>query len=437
MTASMLATTLFSLLVFAAHCLRGGAWGATAALAVLAAALFTRRAWLRWPAAAALGLGAFVLAAAARDMLLFRLAAGLPWLRMVLIMAAVIAASLLALGLLLGPAGGRWFSRDREWSAPRGAAAVICAALLGIARAKSPFPVLLADRFLPGSGWIEIAAVAAYASFVAGLVREPRAAARLRPRIWGLFSAVFFAQLVLGLVGVPHMLMTGRLHLPVPALIVAGPLYRGDGLFMPILFASSVLLLGPAWCSWLCYIGAWDGNAALLSGKKPRSLPGRLLWLGRGGSLVLAAGAALGLRAAGVQPLAALVPAALFGLAGLYLMLFTSRRLGYMVHCTTFCPMGLVGNLLGRLSPWRMRIAEGCTQCGACSRTCRYGALGPADLARGRPGLSCTLCGDCLPACREQHLGYTLPGVAAPRARAAFLALAVALHAVFLAVARI
>ena len=27
---------------------------------------------------------------------------------------------------------------------------------------------------------------------------------------------------------------------------------------MAILFSASVLLVGPAWCSWLCYIGAWD-----------------------------------------------------------------------------------------------------------------------------------------------------------------------------------
>jgi hypothetical protein len=40
---------------------------------------------------------------------------------------------------------------------------------------------------------------------------------------WTFFSVVFFAQLVLGLAGMPSMLMTGELHAPVPALILAGP----------------------------------------------------------------------------------------------------------------------------------------------------------------------------------------------------------------------
>ena len=50
----------------------------------------------------------------------------------------------------------------------------------------------------------------------------------------------------------------GEMHLPVPALILAGPLYRGEGFFMLFLFLSTVLIVGPAWCSWLCYVGAWD-----------------------------------------------------------------------------------------------------------------------------------------------------------------------------------
>ena len=77
-----------------------------------------------------------------------------------------------------------------------------------------------------------------------------------------IFSIIFFSQLILGVVGLEKLLMTGKLHLPVPALIAAGPLFRGTGFFMAILFTFSVLLVGPAWCSWLCYIGAWDNYAA-------------------------------------------------------------------------------------------------------------------------------------------------------------------------------
>jgi polyferredoxin len=117
-------------------------------------------------------------------------------------------------------------------------------------------------------------------------------------------------------------------------------------------------------------------------------------------------------------------------------MLLVSSRLGIMVHCTAFCPLGLVSNLLGKLSPWRMRIDAACTRCSACARICRYGALANADFERGRPGLTCTLCGDCLKACRQASLFYRFPGLSPEASRQAFLVLVVSLHAVFLGVAR-
>ena len=72
----------------------------------------------------------------------------------------------------------------------------------------------------------------------------------------------FFGQLALGIFADPIFLMTGKLHLPIPAVILAGPLYRFEGLFMPILFISTLLLSGPAWCSQLCYFGAFDAWSA-------------------------------------------------------------------------------------------------------------------------------------------------------------------------------
>jgi polyferredoxin len=68
--------------------------------------------------------------------------------------------------------------------------------------------------------------------------------------------------------------MTGELHLPIPALILAGPVYRGEGLFMPVLYTVTILLVGPAWCSWLCYIGAWDDFAARRRKGGSRPVPG-------------------------------------------------------------------------------------------------------------------------------------------------------------------
>jgi len=92
-------------------------------------------------------------------------------------------------------------------------------------------------------------------------------------------------------------------------------------------------------------------------------------------------------------------------------MLAWSARAGFMAHCTWFCPMGALA--------------------------CRYGALSPADIDRRKPGPTCTLCGDCVGRCRSHSAGYGFWPLRGEGVRAAFIALVVALHAVFLGVARV
>jgi len=191
---------------------------------------------------------------------------------------------------------------------------------------------------------------------------------------------VFFAQLALGLAGLGRFLMSGALHVPVPAVILAGPVYRGEGLFMPILFGAALLLVGPAWCSHLCYFGALDAAAADAR-RRPGALPG---WarIARWAVIPAVAGAALGLRLAGARPAVAAGAGIAFGVAGLGAMIGWSRRRGLMGHCTWLCPMGALATTLGKMSPFRLRLADGCDGCGACAPACRYGALAPADLER-------------------------------------------------------
>lgn len=232
------------------------------------------------------------------------------------------------------------------------------------------------------------------------------------------------------------MLMTGELHLPVPAMIAAGPVFRGQGLFMPILFTVTVLLVGPAWCSHLCYIGAWDDGFSRLAGKPRTVLPRWLSWL-RLAVFALVVITAFLLRWYGVSTILAVALAIIFGLAGVLIMAIASSRLGVMVHCSSYCPMGIAANILGRLSPWRLRISKDCNLCGICSRSCRYSALGQADLKRARPGHNCTLCGDCLAACPHSHIRMTFPGISSKIARQSFVVLVVMLHTVFLGIARI
>lgn len=435
---NILGTTALALglCVFAAHALRLGEAGLCAAVLSLLGLLVSRRRFAPYVLGPATLLAGLLLAGAARDFIGFRVAAGLPWLRLAAIMAGVVAVCL---------GGGLWafsrraasvFGRGGDKPVPQAAAFWLTVGLLGLARSKVAFPILLADRFFPGWGWLEIALLGFYAAWLVGRMLAAPRWGMVRSRYWAAFSLVFFAQLGLGLAGATVFLMSGALHLPVPALIVAGPLYRGEGLFMPILYLSTLLLVGPGWCSHLCYIGAADDACARLGRKVPRRL-GRSLPYWRAGTLALAVGLALGLRLAGVGTEAAVWWAALFGLVGLGVMATASRKTGVMVHCTAYCPIGLVGNVLGRLSPWRVRMGAGCDACGRCATACRYLALTPRDLAKGRPGLSCTLCGDCVGACGKGVMGYRFPGLSPEAARMAYATLVVALHAVFLGVARI
>jgi polyferredoxin len=314
------------------------------------------------------------------------------------------------------------------------AAFALAAGLLGAVNAAVARPMLLAERFLPGAGWAEVAALAVYAAAVSGVLLDPRRRARWRLRLWLAFSAVFFGQLVLGLAGVERLLMTGALHPPVPAVILAGPIYRGGGVFMLALFGATLLLAGPAWCSYLCYLGAWDGALAARR-RRPTPLPA---WSGRGRIALLAAvvSAACLLNVAGVGAAAAAGLALAFGAGGVATMALASRRRGTMIHCAVYCPLGLVADVLGKVSPFRIRIGDGCTECGACAAACRYGALPQAAIRRRRPGLTCSLCGDCEGACATGQIGFGLSRRPRRWVRGLFVALVSAAHATFLGVAR-
>ncbi len=150
--------------------------------------------------------------------------------------------------------------------------------------------------------------------------------------------------------------MTGRLHVPVPAVVIAGPIFRGERFFMPILFLSTVVLVGPAWCSHLCYIGAWDGLAAT---RRKRATRGSRGWSSlRIAIFLLTPLTAIVLRMAGASGAMAGYVAIGFGIVSLGFMALVSRKAGRMVHCTAICPLGLAGNLLGKISPFRVRIGS-------------------------------------------------------------------------------
>jgi ferredoxin len=424
--------TALSFLFLAAHGLRTGSNGVTLFWLAAAALSFAPWRWKHLVLACLLVFGTWLWADIALRLVQVRLAHGLPYHRLAAIIGAVSLCTLFAAGLQFR-AG--WQRRESD-SVAQAMVFLLAVGGLSIARQKASLPILLADRFFVDGGWPLIFMLGCYAALIVGkMLPIGTKTAWWRRTLWTLFSVVFFTQLLLGLAGFERFLMTGTLHLPVPALIAAGPLYRGEGFFMIILFSATVLLVGPAWCSHLCYIGAWD-NLAANAKRKSAVLPTwtkKMRWLLAAVVFLLA----FLLRKTGIAAGVATTLAAVFGIVGVGVMLVWSRATGTMTHCLSYCPMGLLADLFGRINPWRIRIHAGCNQCGLCSRVCRYNALQPADVQKRRAGFTCSLCGDCLATCPHGHLHYCFPGLGSGTARTAFLVVVVALHAIFLGVARL
>lgn len=204
---------------------------------------------------------------------------------------------------------------------------------------------------------------------------------------------------------------------------------------MLILFLGTVLFIGSGWCSHLCYIGAWD-NLLAGSQKKPSSLP-RWRHGARLGILLFVLITAMGLRLLRISASVAAGLASILGLFGIGIMVFFSYKRGTMVHCTVYCPTGLVADWLGKVSPFRIRINNRCDDCGACTFACRYNALEARDIQNRKAGITCSLCGDCVQSCNKEALNYRFFGLRPQTARSVFIVLIVSLHAVFLGLARL
>jgi len=295
-------------------------------------------------------------------------------------------------------------------------------------------PMLIMERLFRGGGYLQIATVAIFASVMEYNMLIPGRSGWWRRFSWSLFSAIFFLQLILGLAVDKIFLMTGELHLPVPALIISGPIYRGELSVMTLIFLSAVVLSGPAWCSQYCYFGALDSAFA---GKKGRSSPRRNKLALKNSFLILAIATALLLRITGAGKGTALAAGVAAGGTGLLIIGFLSRRKGKMIHCTVWCPVGTLVSYIKHINPFRIRIENSCTSCMLCTSACRYDALSTADIANLRPGLTCTLCGDCITACRHSSISYRFPGLGPENARKMYITVTVVIYSLVLAMARI
>ncbi len=306
--------------------------------------------------------------------------------------------------------------------------------LLAIVQIKMERPMILAERFFEGAGWIEIAIIALYGSLVAFKMQDPDNVPYWRKITWSIFSVIFFSQLILGLSGLDKFLMTGKLHLPVPMMILGGPIYRGHLSVMTILFLSTVILTGPAWCSHLCYFGAFDNLAS--SGKTSREILKHKSAI-KSSILILVIAMAIILRWFNVSLQASTIIAACFGIGGIGIMLLISSKRKKMVHCVMYCPIGTIVNITKGINPFRMYIDQSCTLCMHCTKFCKYDALNPSDIRNGKPSLTCTLCGDCLAGCQHNSIKYKFFKLNHSSSRNLYLLLTISFHAACIALARI
>lgn len=306
--------------------------------------------------------------------------------------------------------------------------------MLAFVQLKVDRPMLLAERFMQGAGWGEIILISFYGLFVTSMMQDPSNVPKWRKITWTTFSIVFFTQLLIGLAGEEKFLMTGKLHLPIPMMILGGPVYRGELSVMTILFLSTIVLTGPAWCSQFCYFGAFDNLAS--SGKPSKGKLKHKTAI-KSTILLLVITAAIVLRWLNVPVLFATLIAAAFGLTGILVMIFFSYSRKKMIHCTLYCPIGTLVNVFRKVNPFSMYIDKSCTLCMRCTSYCKYDSLNITDIKNGHPGFGCTLCGDCLAGCHHDSIKYKFLSMNPVMARNFYLAMTITLHATCLALARI
>lgn len=294
--------------------------------------------------------------------------------------------------------------------------------------------LLLAERFVKNGGWFEIFFIALYGAFITLKMENKRTTPKWRLFSWTVFSVFFFCQLVLGMLVSEKFLLTGKLHLPIPAMILSGPIYRGQLSVMTILFISTVVLTGPAWCSHLCYFGAmdaWSSRSKIPQGRLAHKKKIKY------SILLMIIGISLLLRWFRIDAHISTFFGLIFGITGITIIFFASRKKGSMIHCILYCPIGTLVNYLRFINPFRIYIDRNCTFCESCRNVCKFDALSLNDLNLKKPGITCTLCGDCLGVCNMESLKYRLfrlnPGIS----RNLYLFITISMHSIFLALARI
>ncbi|MGM0595494.1 MAG: 4Fe-4S binding protein [Myxococcota bacterium] len=252
---------------------------------------------------------------------------------------------------------------------------------------------------------------------------------------WYILSLAFFGQLILGIFYSSQFLKNGNIFIPYPALQIIRPFLNHTGYIYLFIFIISIIITGPVWCSHICPLGIWDYQ--LGNNKKKVHSPQSIFLVGK----ILIFLTFIILLQLYLLDVLSLKASVIISFALVWVLVVTggilSKKTGYAVHCSSFCPVGFIATQVSRFSLFRIKRGKNSKTSNKNSdksRLCRYGAL-KSNNKTIKPGLQCTCCLDCIDGDQQYRVTFFKhQGIFVFRV---FCALTAAFHTLFLAFVRI
>jgi len=238
-----------------------------------------------------------------------------------------------------------------------------------------------------------------------------------------------------------------------PGHILASPSAAGGGMAaMAAIWLAMTLVVGKAWCSYVCFFGGIEeGMAAVPAKPKVKKIdprwrygpwavllamvllslaffePTYCMWLCpfKAVSEYVAARNVVGLIQNGIFIV-------LFAGLVIVLPLLTKKR----TQCSFFCPFGAFQSIFNKTSVFDVKIDQSrCQPCVLCEKSCPTMSLNQQSITKGETLMSCMKCGACVDACPREavvwHIRGTEVAVEPERARLIFLYAAWAMAVMF------